>query len=125
MFSVPKNAPPAPLPPPRRAVYVPPPTGKGPSLERLSASDVMGVVLAHRKAIEVCAVEQGHQRPNEHGTLVMRFSILPNGRVGSVAPATEALKKTYLARCLGREIPRWRFSKHLKAGDPIAFPFKF
>jgi hypothetical protein len=105
-----------------RTVYVPPDPSKPPAT--LAQSDVFEVVLANKGDITACAREQ-QAPPREGGRVVVRWSILPTGKVDEVVTETASLQGTPLARCIEAKVRAWSFPRHQEQGAPVRFPFVF
>jgi len=106
-----------------RTVYVPPdPTKPAASLAQ---SDIFNVVLANKGDISACATAQRPPTSGSGGRVVLRWSILPSGRVGEVVTETASLQGTPLARCIEGKVRAWTFPKHQVSGGPVRFPFVF
>jgi hypothetical protein len=105
-----------------RTVYVPPDPAKAPA--SLAQSDIFEVVLANKGDITACAAEQ-QAGPKEGGRVVVRWSILPSGKVDDVVTETASIKGTPLASCIEAKVRAWTFPKHQEQGAPVRFPFVF
>jgi len=106
-----------------RTVYVPPdPTKPAASLAQ---SDIFDVVLANKGDISACAAAQRPPTSGSGGRVVLRWSILPSGRVSEVVTETVSLQGTPLARCIEGKVRAWTFPKHQVPGGPVRFPFVF
>ncbi|MBZ4415650.1 AgmX/PglI C-terminal domain-containing protein [Myxococcus sp. RHSTA-1-4] len=105
-----------------RTVYVPPDPSKPPA--ELAQSDIFEVVLANKGDITACAREL-QQPPKEGGRVVVRWSILPTGKVGEVVTETASIQGTPLARCIEAKVRAWNFPRHQGQGAPVRFPFVF
>ncbi len=104
-----------------KTVYIPPAPGKGSLKEALGQGDIMEVVVTHKSLIRKCSKVAG-----EGGTIVMRWTILPNGMPTNVVTVTEKLKNSKLSACLTSTIKRLRFPAYSGSKmKPIDFPFKF
>jgi hypothetical protein len=103
-----------------RTVFVPPAPGQPPA--SLAQSDVFEVVLANKGDISACAAAQPQK---EAGRVVVRWSILPSGKVDDVVMETASLRGTPLAGCIEEKIRAWTFPKHQEQGAPVRFPFVF
>lgn len=93
--------------------------------ETLGRDDVKRVVVGQKETILRCVNKQRARQPRLTGTLVMRWTVLPNGRTTGIEPRTTALKDTYLASCLQGLIQSWTFPSHKVQGEPIDFNFTF
>ncbi|QSQ27702.1 DUF4339 domain-containing protein [Pyxidicoccus parkwayensis] len=110
--------PPASSGPAGRIVYVPPdPTTPR---EILPETDIYEVVAANKADIASCAV--GEKPPRR---VVVRWTILPSGRVTDVSTETASVKGTSLAFCIEDKVRAWNFSRHQEQGGPVRFPFVF
>ena len=57
--------------------------------------------------------------------VVVRWTILPSGRVTDVETESTRFQGTPLALCLEGKIRAWTFPKHHEQGAPVRFPFVF
>ncbi|WP_224362852.1 AgmX/PglI C-terminal domain-containing protein [Hyalangium versicolor] len=111
--------------PVQRTVWIPPePTPMQPPAS-LSESDVFSVVVANKADVASCV--SGQKLASEEGSrkVVLRWTILPSGRVTDVETETTRLRGTPLALCLEDKIQAWTFPKHREQGGPVRFPFVF
>lgn len=106
-------------------VYTPPEPTSSSIPERLSQSDIMGVIVAHKPSIIRCVNEQKKRDPGLTGRLVMRFLVRPDGSPQGVQVKSFEFAKTFMANCMTKEIQSWTFPRHRRQGDPIDFPFIF
>ncbi|MFP2908591.1 AgmX/PglI C-terminal domain-containing protein, partial [Pyxidicoccus sp. 3LFB2] len=106
-----------------RTVYVPPDPSK--PAASLAQSDIFEVVLANKGDISTCAGTQPQQSEKAGGRVVVRWSILPSGKVGEVVTETASIQGTPLARCIEGKVRAWTFPKHEVQGGPVRFPFVF
>jgi hypothetical protein len=82
------------------------------------------VVLANKGDIVSCGSVQS--QAVEDGTrVVVRWTILPSGRVTDVVTESASFRNTPLADCLEGKIRTWTFPKHSEQGGPVRFPFVF
>lgn len=108
-----------------RTAYVPPPPG-GATRTKLGQSDIMEVVVGNKSAIKRCVDEQKSKDPGASGTIVMRWTIRPDGRTANVQTVTSEFKKSPMSSCMAAAIKGWRFPSYSGAQmAPIDFPFKF
>ena len=111
---------------PSAAVYIPPAPGSGGDIkDELATSDIFEVVVANKPAIAKCAEDQHKKDPGSSGKLVMKWTVQTNGRTSAISVASEELKGSYIANCIGGLVKTWTFPRHKKQGEPIVFPFKF
>ncbi|NMO16284.1 AgmX/PglI C-terminal domain-containing protein [Pyxidicoccus fallax] len=105
-----------------RTVYVPSDPATPPA--ELPQSAIFEVVLANKGDVTACAREQ-QAAPKEGGRVVVRWTILPTGKVSEVVTETASIKGTPLARCIEAKVSAWTFPKHQEQGAPVRFPFVF
>jgi hypothetical protein len=108
--------------PPKRTVWIPP----DPVLPAtLSQPDILAVVAANKGGVTACV--NARKLPPGEGKrrVVMRWTLLPSGKVTEVATETAAYQGTPLALCLQEEIRSWKFPRHREPGGPIHFSFTF
>lgn len=108
---------------PPRTVYVPPDPAVPPV--SLADSDIFEVVLANKGDLSACVSAEDRSSLGADIRVVVRWNILPSGRVDAVATETAALKGTPLARCIEDKVRALRFPKHQEQGGLIRFPFVF
>ena len=92
----------------------------------LAPSDIMAVIVENKAMIKACVGEAKARDPGATGTIVMRWTILPSGRVSNVQTMTQEFRKGPLAACLAEGIKKLRFPAY--GGplmSPVNFPFKF
>jgi hypothetical protein len=112
--------------PKQRDVYIPGAPGSGGDIaDQLSMGDVMEYIRNQKPAIVACVKRQRALFPDLSGTLVMRWTILANGKTSDISVQTAELKDSYLADCMMKLINQWVFPRHKSPRDPINFPFKF
>lgn len=69
--------------------------------------DVKAVVAAHTPAIEYCYQREKKRQPDLKGKIVVRFTILPNGRVKDPIILSSTLNSSNVERCILSRISRW------------------
>jgi hypothetical protein len=114
-----------PAAPAPRTVWIPPTPVKAEPPATLAQSDIFAVVLANKGDIASCASAQKSPAVEEGSRVVVRWTILPSGKVTDVATETAGLRNTPLARCLEEKIRTWTFPRHRDQGGPVRFPFVF
>ncbi|WP_163997016.1 GYF domain-containing protein [Pyxidicoccus caerfyrddinensis] len=112
-----------PNPPEGRTVYVPPDPSQPPA--SLAQSDIFAVVAANKADISACGAEEQTPPSDSGRRVVVRWSILPTGKVDEVVTETPSLKGTPLARCIEAKVRAWTFPRHQEPGGPVRFPFVF
>lgn len=111
--------------PAKRTVWIPPDPKSPEPAASLNQSDIFSVVVANKGDIAACVSAQKLQ--SEEGTrkVVLRWSILPSGKVTEVVTETAEYRGTPLALCLEGKVRAWTFPKHREPGGPVRFPFVF
>jgi hypothetical protein len=111
--------------PAQRTVWVPPDPKPVEAPASLSQSDIFSVVVSNKGDITECV--SGQKLQSEDGTrkVVVRWSILPSGKVAEVATETPQYRGTPLALCLEAKVRAWTFPQHRAQGGPVRFPFVF
>lgn len=105
--------------------YIPPAPGSGGKPHQLSQGDIAGVVVGHKAALKNCATSYKAKSGQDSGTVVMRWTIRPDGSTTGVRPVKGAEHKE-LADCIGGLVRGWKFPAY--SGPqmaPIDFPFQF
>jgi hypothetical protein len=92
--------------------------------QTLEVSEIMAVIVAHKGDASACASAHPPEDPEASESLVMRWTIRPDGTTSGIAPKTEELVGTPLAECLAKRIRRWTFPKHRQQGEPFEFAFR-
>jgi hypothetical protein len=111
--------------PAKRTVYIPPDPKPMEAPASLSQSDIFSVVVSNKGDITECVSAQKLQSEEGSRRVVMRWTILPSGKVTDVDTETRAYQGTPLALCLEGKIREWTFPKHQEQGGPVRFPFVF
>jgi len=109
-----------------KTVYVPGEAGGGSDVkETLGQADVLQTVTSHKGKFVDCVNQQKAKQPGLSGKLVMKWTILPSGKVTNVQVQSDEFKSTYMANCMTILIKGMTFPKHKVQGEPITFPFAF
>ncbi|MBJ6762185.1 DUF4339 domain-containing protein [Myxococcaceae bacterium JPH2] len=116
--------PPARPPPPKPSVWIPPDPSVKAMPATLAQEDIFTVVLANQSELATCAALPG-ATSNEGKRVIVRWSILPNGRVTDVLLENGRLRGTPMARCIEGKVRAWTFTPHREQGEPVRFPFVF
>ena len=83
---------------------------------------IRSVVRAHVSEVRACYTEGLAHDPTLEGTVVVTFTIDPNGHV--VASSTEStLPGTGIAACIGRAVQSWVFPKPNRGHVLVTYPF--
>jgi len=110
-----------------RSVYVPPaPSRADKPKARLTESDIMQVVVAHKAQVMKCRAAALAVDPDLSGKLVMRWTVNTDGEAEDVQALPDGdLADTDLAACVEQAIWDWKFPRHTEEQSPITFPFVF
>lgn len=111
--------------PAKRTVYIPPDPKPLAAPASLAQSDIFSVVVSNKGDITECVSAQKLQSEEGNRRVVVRWTILPSGKVTDVDTETRAYQGTPLALCLEGKIRAWTFPKHQEQGGPVRFPFVF
>jgi hypothetical protein len=111
--------------PAKRTIWIPPDPKSPEPAASLTQSDIFSVVVANKGDIAACVSAQKLQAGEGHRKVVLRWSILPSGKVTEVVTETAEYRGTPLALCLEEKVRAWTFPKHREQGSPVRFPFVF
>jgi hypothetical protein len=100
-----------------------PAAGQEAKPERLDKPDIMAVVISRKPEITECVNEQAKAQPDAHAKVVMRWTVLPDGRTVDVSCVSGC--ETLFSSCMAGKIKSWTFPAHQVQGKPITFPFIF
>jgi TonB family protein len=81
-------------------------------------------VKARLKAIQGCYERELKRNPSLKGKVLVRFSITPAGRAGSVSIEENSLNEA-VASCISSVIRGWVFPFKPSDEVPVAYPFVF
>ncbi|HEY3548815.1 MAG TPA: GYF domain-containing protein [Propionicimonas sp.] len=102
---------------------IPPEPGWG-TKAKLTQSDILDVVTSNRARIRACT--DPVRVPGQARTVVLRWTILPDGRASAPAVVTPELRDTPLARCLTEAIGSLRFPAYSGPPmEPVELPVRF
>lgn len=107
---------------PKSSPIIPPTLGDVVDITRvyLEVSDIMEVVLANEELIKKCS-----EASDASGTIVMRWTIRPDGNTTAIQTVTPEFQKTPLATCVTSVIKGFIFPPYSGMQmTPISFPFK-
>lgn len=88
---------------------------------KLTKSQVMGVISRHNGKIFGCKSSQAGERLS--GTIMVRFTIRPNGKVGGATVTSSKFKGKPVASCVTRVVRGMKFPASTK-GTTINYPFR-
>ncbi|MBN1209811.1 MAG: AgmX/PglI C-terminal domain-containing protein [Myxococcaceae bacterium] len=108
-----------------RTAWIPPAPAIEETPASLAQSDIFSGVVANKGDVAACVAAQKLQSEEGNRRVVMRWTILPSGKVTEVVTETAELRGTPLALCLEGKIRSWTFPKHREQGGPVRFPFVF
>ncbi len=82
-------------------------SGAGAGTAQRDPEVIDAVINKNKASVEYCYQSQLKLDPNLRGEIVVRFDILPDGRVGSVKIISSTLNNSKVERCIQRSIRRW------------------
>jgi hypothetical protein len=91
----------------------------------LSKAEVSGVVRAHMASVKWCFERALTKNATLNGTVVMNWSVEPDGRVSEAIVASSTLNDSDVERCIVRQVAHWTFPKSSRRTPVAAFPFAF
>jgi hypothetical protein len=91
----------------------------------LSKAAIMSVVKTHMLKVKDCYERALVNYPALKGTVVLTWSVEPDGRVSGARVATSTLKSAQVETCIVSEVERWIFPKAPKKTRVTSFPFAF
>lgn len=111
------------------ALAVAPAPATSPTDSLRSDGEVRATVLRHAADVRRCYQDEGLRRnPVLTGHLELELTILPTGRVDSVAVSATSLSGDgvkEVTACLARTARQWRFERGPFAVEQVVFPFVF
>jgi hypothetical protein len=108
----------------KRSVYVPPAPGSE-LPERVSDPQIIEAVVGRKPALAACVAEQKASDPSVAGTLMLRWSISPDGAVREVKNLSSEYARQPIVQCISGVVKGTRFPKSRLGRDVEGFPFKF
>ena len=118
-----QEATPPPTPERKKTVLIPPAPGYGTGKPSLGNADVLEVLVANRARIKKCT---DAAKGPDSSTIVMRWSIRPDGSVANVQTVSEDFRKTALSTCLTGVLTSLRFPVYSGPQmQPTEVPFRF
>jgi outer membrane biosynthesis protein TonB len=91
----------------------------------LSKAEVYGVVKAHFMNVRACYERARAKNPTLNGTVVLAWSVEPDGRVSRARVAESTMNSMEVESCLVDEIAHWTFPKSFGKTPVARFPFVF
>lgn len=82
-------------------------------------------VKARIKSLQSCYEKELKRNPNLKGKLVVRFTIRPNGRIGSIDIEENTLGNDAVGACIRSYIRTWAFPFKPDGEVPVVYPFVF
>lgn len=89
----------------------------------LLQAEVQDAIVARRKALGVCVVEQRNRAPGSSGKIVVRFNVLPTGETRDVH--TSADTPPEMSACLAPVFGGLRFRERAEPVVPVVWPMRF
>jgi hypothetical protein len=108
----------------KRSVYVPPAPGSE-LPERVSDPQLIEAVVSRKPALAACVAEQKAADPSVGGTLMLRWSISPDGAARDVKNLSAEYARQPIVQCISGVVKGTRFPKSRLGREVEGFPFKF
>jgi hypothetical protein len=108
----------------KRSVYVPPAPGAE-LAERVGDPQIIEAVLGKKPALAACVEEQRAADPSAKGTLMLRWTIAPDGAVKDVKNLSAEYARQPIVACITAVVRSTRFPKTRLGREVEGFPFKF
>jgi hypothetical protein len=90
----------------------------------LSREALEHVVRARRRSVTMCYERSLKHDRSLAGSLTVRATVRPSGRVARARVASRNLKGTRVARCIERAVASWRFPAFSGRAQDILLPFR-
>ncbi len=100
-------------------------SGKGSKSSNRSQDAIGQVVARHTSGIENCYKRETKLNPNLKGSVSVRFTIAPNGRVTRVRIVKSTLKNRNVENCITKRIKSWRFNAIDKKDGDVTAGYKW
>jgi len=91
----------------------------------LSSDRIQRTVRRRQGALKSCYESELKKDPSLSGTIKVRWTIQPSGRVSSAQVIQNTMGSSSVGRCIASQIKRWRFDKPSGGDVTIAYPFYF
>jgi hypothetical protein len=85
---------------------------------------VRRIVRAHINEVRSCYNAGLTKDPNLEGRVLIKFTILPTGKVTNAMVAENTTKSTPVADCIAKAVKRWSFPKVAKGTAIVTYPFR-
>lgn len=82
-------------------------SGRGSKAKQRKPDVITRVIAKHQAAIDYCFKQVAKLKPNLKGEVLVRFSIRPNGRTGSIKIVRSTLNERNVERCMVQKIRGW------------------
>jgi len=82
-------------------------------------------VRSRTRAIQACYEKELKRNPSLKGKIVIRFSIMPNGRTGEIDIEENSLGNEAVASCIRTIVRSWNFPFKPDSEVPVSYPFLF
>lgn len=100
-------------------------SGKASKSTARSADAIQRVMNKHMEAVNNCYKKELRINPNLKGSISVRFTIDPTGKVRQVRITNSSLRNKKVESCISRVIKRWRFQKIDRKEGNATFSNKF
>ncbi|MFV8756663.1 AgmX/PglI C-terminal domain-containing protein [Nannocystaceae bacterium ST9] len=85
---------------------------------------VRRIVRAHINEVRSCYNAGLTKNPNLEGRVLIKFTIIPNGKVSSAMVEENTTKESSVGDCIAKAVKRWSFPKASKGTAIVTYPFR-
>ncbi len=85
---------------------------------------VRRIVRAHINEVRSCYNMGLTKNPNLEGRVLIKFTILPTGKVSSTLIEENTTKESSVGDCIAKAVKRWSFPKVAKGTAIVTYPFR-
>ncbi len=85
---------------------------------------VRRIVRAHINEVRSCYNAGLTKNPNLEGRVLIKFTILPTGKVSSTMVEENTTKEASVGDCIAKAVKRWSFPKVAKGTAIVTYPFR-
>ncbi len=99
--------------------------GKGKVIGAVDKDTIRRIVHSHLMEVRGCYNAGLSRNPTLEGRVMMQFSILGNGKVGSAAVQENTTKDKTVGTCIAKAVKRWKFPRPRNGGTAlVSYPFR-
>ena len=85
---------------------------------------VRRIVRAHINEVRSCYNAGLTKNPSLEGRVLIKFTIIPTGKVSSAMVEENTTKDTAVGNCIAKAVKRWSFPKVAKGTAIVTYPFR-